>query len=252
MRILLTNDDGINTDGIMALYQELKKFASVLVVAPDSERSSISHAITLANPIWTKKVNRQGKFFGYGVSGTPADCVKIAVSVLLKNKNPDLIISGINLGPNDGCSVFYSGTVAGAREGALMGIPSIAVSLGAFVNPDFTYAAKFTARLAKRVLQFNLPKNTFLSVNVPNRNEKNIKGVRATRQGRVPIHGGFKKLAGPDQQTNFQMTGKAPAIKNDLSVDTYALGHDYVTLTPIHCDSTDYKFLKKLSSLKFD
>ncbi len=116
--ILLTNDDGIYADGIYALFLELKKVAKVTVVAPDAEQSSVGHAITLSHPIWYKKVNRKGNFFGYGISGTPADCVKFAVSVNLKTK-PDLVISGINCGPNDGCSVFYSRTVAGAREGAL-------------------------------------------------------------------------------------------------------------------------------------
>ena len=122
MHILLTNDDGIYAEGIYALYQELKKIAKVSVIAPDSEKSSVGHGITLAHPIWFKKINRKGRFFGYAISGTPADCVKFATSVLLKRK-PDMVVSGINLGPNDGCSVHYSGTVAGAREGALLGIP---------------------------------------------------------------------------------------------------------------------------------
>src|SRR3989338_7858028 len=148
MRILLTNDDGIYADGIYALYLELKKIGTVTVAAPDSERSSVGHGITLAHPIWDKRVNRKGQFFGIGISGTPADCVKFAVAVLLKRK-PDVVVSGINLGHNDGCSVFYSGTVAGAREGALMGIPSLAVSLGTFVNPNFSVVAKYTAKLAK-------------------------------------------------------------------------------------------------------
>src|SRR3990167_9211343 len=114
MKILLTNDDGIYAEGIYALYKELVKVGDVTVVAPDSERSSVGHGITLSHPILFKKVNRKGRFFGYGISGTPADCVKFGVRVVLKRK-PDLLVSGINLGANDGCSVFYSGTVAGAR-----------------------------------------------------------------------------------------------------------------------------------------
>src|SRR3989338_604903 len=152
MRILLTNDDGIYADGIYALYLELKKIGAVTVVAPDSERSSVGHGITLAHPIWDKRVNRKGRFFGIGISGTPADCVKFAVAVILKRK-PDVVVSGINLGHNDGCSVFYSGTVAGVREGALMGIPSIAVSLATFINPDFSFAAQCAAKLTKLSVQ---------------------------------------------------------------------------------------------------
>ena len=133
MYILLTNDDGIYAEGIYSIYAELAKMANVTVVAPESEKSSVGHAITLAHPIWFKRVRRKGQPFGYAVSGTPADCVKFGVNVLMKHK-PDLVISGINLGANDGCSVFYSGTVAGAREGAILGIPSIAVSLATFVD----------------------------------------------------------------------------------------------------------------------
>ena len=166
MRILLTNDDGIYAEGMYALYLELKKLGTVTVVAPDSQKSSVGHGITLAHPIWHTKVNRKGQFFGTGVSGTPADCVKFAIGVLLKNK-PDVIVSGINLGTNDGCSVFYSGTVAGAREGALMGIPSLAISLDTFMEPDFSYAAKCGAKLVKLFGQGKLPKGTFLNVNVP-------------------------------------------------------------------------------------
>ena len=249
MRILLTNDDGIYAEGIFALHQELKKIGSVTVVAPDSERSSVGHGITLAHPIWVNKVRRKGKFFGFGISGTPADCVKFATSVLLKRK-PDLVVSGINLGPNDGCSVFYSGTIAGAREGAILGIPSIAVSLATFINPDFSYAAKFIAKLAKRVPQMQLPKRTFLNVNVPSARVKEIKGVRITTQGTVPIHGSFTKRADPNLRTYYWMTGKPPPIKNDLKVDTYALNKNYITITPVHCDMTDYDFMTQLTKWK--
>src|SRR3989338_5281343 len=159
MKILLTNDDGIYAEGIYALYAELIKVGDVTVVAPDSERSSVGHGITLSHPIWFKKVRRKDKFFGYGISGTPADCVKFAVSVILKQK-PDVVVSGINFGGNEGCSVFYSGTVAGAREGALLGIPSIASSLDTFVDPDFSYGAKFTARLVKKVFKNKIPSGT--------------------------------------------------------------------------------------------
>ena len=246
IKILLTNDDGIYSQGIYALYRELKKIGDVTVVAPDSERSSISHAITLAHPIFVKTIKREGKFFGYGISGTPADCVKLALSVLLKQK-PDLVVSGINLGPNEGCSVIYSGTVAGAREGALLGIPSIAASLATFTNPDFSYAAKFIVTLAKRIPKLRLPKGTFLNVNIPNKPKNQIKGARFTRQGLEPIHGIFTKKKDPHLRDYYWMSGKSPTKEKDVDVDTYALHNDYVTMTPIHCDTTDYKFLKNLS-----
>lgn len=250
MHILLTNDDGIFAEGIYALYQELKKIGKVTVVAPDSEKSSVGHGITLAHPIWHKKIRRKGRFFGYGISGTPADCVKFALAVLLKRK-PDVVVSGINLGPNEGCSVFYSGTVAGAREGALLGIPSLAVSLATFVNPDFSYAAKCGARLAKWAFRQNIPKGTFLNVNVPAVKQKRIKGILATRQCLRPIHGSFRKRRDPNLREYYWMTGKMPFNGKDIRIDSCALRKGYVTVTPVHSDSTDYAFLDVLDAALF-
>ena len=249
MNILLTNDDGIYSEGIYAVYRELKKIGKVTVVAPDSERSSVGHGITLSHPIWYKKVRRKNQFFGYGITGTPADCVKFAVSVILKKK-PDIVVSGINQGGNEGCSVFYSGTVAGAREGALMGIPSIALSLATFVNPDFGYAAKIGAKLVKAAGRERLPPGTFLNVNIPHRNSAQIKGIKITKQGLIPIHGEFNRRVDPNLRQYYWMTGKMPRPRKDLSVDTYALRHDYVTITPIHCDLTNYAYLNELSRWK--
>ena len=249
MKILLTNDDGIYAEGIYSFYKELKKIADVIVVAPDSERSSVGHGITLAHPIWQRKVNRKGKFFGYAISGTPADCVKFGLSVVLKQK-PDLIISGVNQGSNDGCSVFYSGTVAGAREGALVGIPSMAVSLGSFVVPQFEHAAKVGAKLARSIYKKGLPEGTFLNVNVPYIKSGQFKGIKFTRQGKYPIHEIFQKRTDPNLRTYYWMTGKMPPTTKDLEIDTNALRQGYVAVTPVQCDVTDYTFLKRSSSWK--
>ncbi len=249
MEILLTNDDGIYADGIRALYETLKKLGKVTVVAPDTERSSVGHGITLSHPICFSKINRHAEFKGYGISGTPADCVKFAVSVILKRK-PDLVVSGINCGANDGCSVFYSGTVAGAREAALLGIPSMAISLATFVNPNFNPAAQIGFKLAKFLSKANLPPGTFLNVNVPAIPSKQIKGIKVTRQGLIPIHGSFRKRTDPNLRNYYWMTGRMPPPKKNLDVDTYALHHGYVTATPIHCDLTDYSSLQKLSNFK--
>lgn len=250
MLILLTNDDGIYAEGIHAIYKELKKFAKVVVVAPESERSSVGHGITLAHPIFYKKVKYKGQFFGYGITGTPADCVKFGISVILKKK-PDLVVSGINLGQNEGCSVHYSGTVAGAREGALMGVPSLAVSLATFVSPDFSYASKFAAKLVKVVSRYKMPQGTFLNVNIPHKRAKDIKGIKVTQQGRVPIHGAFARREDPNLRKYYWMTGKMPAYRNNHRIDTNALRKNYITITPIRCDLTDYNFLPNLGSWKF-
>lgn len=248
MRILLTNDDGIYAEGIYALYLELKKLGKVTVVAPDSEKSAVGHSITLAYPIVCKKVKRKGKFFGYGVSGTPADCVKFAVGVLLKQK-PDVVVSGINQGPNDGCSVFYSGTVAGAREGALFGIPSVAVSLATFVNPDFSYAARCAAVITKKFSRQSFSARTFLNVNVPNLPASKIKGIRVTRQATVPIHGTFHKRRDPHLRDYYWLSGKVSLKRKDNTIDTYALNNNYVTVTPIRSDSTDDAVLDRLNEI---
>lgn len=245
MHILLTNDDGIYAEGIYALYLELKKIGKVTVVAPDVERSSVGHGITLAHPIWQKKVNRRNTFFGYGISGTPADCVKFAIGVIFKRK-PDMVVSGINLGPNDGCSVFYSGTVAGAREGALLGIPSMAISLDTFINPDFSYAAKCGARLARIMAKDGIRKGTFLNVNVPNVKRSLIRGIRATHQGLIPIHGSFRRRTDPNWRHYYWMTGRLPHRGADERTDSKALHRRFVTVTPLCSDLTDYTYFQQL------
>jgi len=250
MKILLTNDDGIYADGLYSLYSELKKVGDCLVVAPDGQKSSVGHGITLNMPIWCKKFHRKGKLFGYAISGTPADCVKFGVSVLLE-RPPDVVVSGINLGDNDGCSVFYSGTVAGAREGALLGIPSIAVSLATFVDPDFAYAAKCAAGLVRRLKTFRMPRGTFLNVNVPAKPPTGIKGVKLTRQGKDPIHGHFHKRKDPHGKEYYWLSGKPPFKLTDDNADTIALRKGFVTVTPIHVDSTDYVTLEAIQDWKF-
>ena len=248
MKILLTNDDGIYASGIYAIYQELVKFADVTVVAPEHEQSSVGHGITLFYPLFVRRISRKDKFFGYAVSGKPADCVKLGVEIILKGKKPDLVISGINFGNNDGCSVFYSGTVAGAREGALNGIDSMALSLDSNENPDFSQSAKIGVRLTKLVYKNKLPKGTFLNVNIP---PKKIKGILSTYQGAEPIHGHFKKRRNPHEKNYFWMTGKNPKHVNNNTVDTYALKNGYATVTPVHCSLTDERFLDTLRTWKF-
>ncbi len=239
MHVLLTNDDGIYAKGIEAIYKELIKFADVTVVAPESEQSSVGHGITLYHPLFAKKVHRNNKLFGYAVSGKPADCVKFATEIIL-TKKPDLVVSGINFGGNDGCSVFYSGTVAGAREGAMLGIKSLAISLNCDDDPNFAKSAKIGAQLAKLIYNNSMPHGTFLNVNIP---QGKVKGIRFTRQGTEPIHGKFETRQSPSLKNYYWMTGTNPPYQPDHSVDTYALHHGYATVTPIHCDLTDYTFL---------
>src|SRR3989338_5712100 len=168
MDILLTNDDGIYAKGIEVLAGALRKIASVTVVAPDHERSAAGHTITLWDPLRVTEVDRNGTFFGYAVDGTPADCVKIAVQRLMRRK-PDLVVSGINLGPNTGANVIYSGTVSAALEGAVLGIPSMAVSLTTFRHPRFAVAAQVARAICLKLPALHLPPQVVLNINVPNR-----------------------------------------------------------------------------------
>jgi len=180
LRILLTNDDGINAPGLYALYKEMKKHGKVYIVAPDSEKSAVGHAITLSDPLRVENFYKNGEFYGYAVNGTPSDCVKIAYWAL--EITPDILISGINLGSNTGINIIYSGTVSAATEGMFLNIPSFAISLTTFTNPDFTIAARFAARLSKIILKHGLPKGTLLNVNVPAvESEDQIAGVMITR-----------------------------------------------------------------------
>jgi len=249
MKILLTNDDGIYADGIYALYKELKKIGQVIVVAPDTQKSSVGHAITLFNPLGYKKITIKGRFSGYAVSGMPADCVKLALKVILKKK-PDLVVSGINLGPNDGCSVFYSGTIGAAREGSLYGIPSIAVSLDTFTKPNYLAAAKFTTKLAKKVSANGIPKGIFLNVNVPNLPHSKIKGVRITQQELEPFKTIFLKKNDKSNQNLYWMSCEMPRLSKMVKSDTHALAGDFISVTPLQNDLTNYEFMQGLQEWK--
>lgn len=247
LRILLSNDDGINAPGLAALHHEICKIADVTVVAPDSEKSAVGHAITLSDPLRVWNFQKDGRFFGYAVNGTPADCVKIACWALLKEK-PDLIISGINLGSNSGINAIYSGTVSAATEGTILRVPSFAISLTTYVDPDFSYAAQFARRLALQVRERGLPEGTLLNVNVPPVPATKIAGVRVTRQGKSTYLEHFDKRTDPANRIYYWLAGKKVEVEEDLNVDDYAIKQDMVSITPLRFDLTDYEFLAELSS----
>ncbi|MFQ5750748.1 MAG: 5'/3'-nucleotidase SurE [bacterium] len=247
IKILLTNDDGINAPGLAALYRQLKQIGEVTVVAPDSERSAVGHAITLSDPLRVWNYEKNGEFFGYAVNGTPADCVKIAHWALLENK-PDLLVSGINLGSNTGINVIYSGTVSAATEGTILNIPSFAISLTTYTNADFTYAAKFARKLAIKVLEKGLPEGTFLNVNVPPVLEEEIQGVEITRQGRANYRERFDKRVDPQNRVYYWLTGKKVQLENDLTIDDCAIMNNKVSITPLHYELTNKSYLDELKT----
>jgi 5'-nucleotidase len=252
MKILLTNDDGIYAEGIKALYLALAELGDITVVAPDAERSAVGHAITLSDPLRVKEVNRGGKFFGYAITGTPADCVKIAIRAILKER-PDIVVSGINLGPNVGYSVLYSGTVSGATEGAILGIPSIAISLGTFDKPDYSYAAMFANKMVRLILENKgLPQGTLLNINIPAVPQDQIKGVRIVKQSKRAIEERFDKREDPRKRTYYWLTGEVIESDGMDDADIETLRNNYVSITPIHCDMTDYDFMSIIKTWKFE
>ena len=247
-RILLTNDDGIYSQGILALHKKIRSLGEVTVVAPDAERSAQGHAITLSVPLRVNEARRDGKFFGHAISGTPADCVKIALMSIMKNKKPDLIISGVNRGPNLGVNVLYSGTVSGATEGAILGVPSFAVSLNSFKWENFQAAVDFSHKLAKMMLDKKLPVNTLLNVNVPALPKSKIKGVRITRQGMSTFYKeDYDRREDPNRRVYYWLCSYKAAVSGDELVDAVAVRDGHISITPLHYDMTDYKDLEILS-----
>jgi len=251
LRILISNDDGIDAPGIYALAKELKKIGEVTVVAPDKQQSAVGHAITMNYPLRVSKFYKDNEFFGYAVEGTPADCTKLAIRSLCKVK-PDILVSGINHGSNTAINIIYSGTVSAATEGTILGIPSIAVSLATWDDPDFSYAAKFSRKLAAFVAKKGLPAGTLLNVNVPNVREKDIRGVKITRQGKTRWDDNFELRRDPNNKEHYWLAGKLSIIDHASDTDEIAVLNKYVSITPIHYELTDYATLKKIRQWKLD
>ncbi|MEK6755442.1 MAG: 5'/3'-nucleotidase SurE [Bacteroidota bacterium] len=243
LNILVSNDDGIDAPGIFALVQELKKIGSVTVVAPDKQQSAVGHAITMNFPLRAKEFKKNGVFFGYAVEGTPADSVKLAVKALLREK-PDLLVSGVNHGANTAISIIYSGTVSAATEGTILGIPSIAISLTTYGPPDFRYAAKFARKLALVVAKKGLPEGTLLNVNVPPVPEKEIRGVVVTRQGKAIWNDAFEIRRDPANKEYYWLTGALEDSDEGIDFDQSAVRNNYISVTPIHYDLTDYALIE--------
>lgn len=245
IKILLTNDDGINAPGLQALYKEMKKYGQVYIVAPDSEKSAVGHAITLSDPLRVQNFYKNDEFFGYAVNGTPADCAKIAYWAL--DINPDLLISGINLGSNTGINIIYSGTVSAATEGMFLNIPSFAISLTTFTNPNFDIAARFAGKLSQIILEKGLPGGTLLNVNVPAvAHEDEIMGVMVTRQGKAMYHEEFDKRTDPHNRVYYWLTGQKVKLETEPDVDDRAILNKKISITPVHFDLTNYGFLEEL------
>jgi len=247
MRILISNDDGIYANGIGALRKALEEVADeVYVVAPDRERSACGHGITVTRPIRAKIHHfKSGKAKGWVVDGTPADCVKLGLEALLENP-PDLVVSGINLGPNLRTDVLYSGTVSAAFEGIINHVPALAVSLAAWDNVDYTAAANFMKEFVPLVIANPLDLGILLNINVPP--DYDGRGVKITRLARRRYINVFDKRVDPRGQIYFWMAGEPHNLdEDDPETDAAAVKSGYISVTPLGLDLTDYAFRKKMA-----
>jgi 5'-nucleotidase len=246
VRILVTNDDGIKAEGIKQLVSALKSLGEIYVIAPESEKSACGHGITVHHPIKVKKIYFSQDIEAWSVSGTPADCVKLGITTLLKVK-PDIVVSGINKGPNLGTDVLYSGTVSGAIEGILHGIPAMAISLNSFSSEDFTGAKIVAQKLCQEMLNKNLAPDTLLNVNVPAISDKEIKGFKVTKLGERKYINNFEHRTDPRGNDYYWLAGQVvPPDKEDEDLDVVAISNNYVSVTPIHFDLTNYRIMKQI------
>lgn len=247
MRVLLTNDDGIYAKGIEALYESLSREHDVTVVAPETEQSAVGHAITWLNPLRVASVQRNGKFFGYALNGTPADCVKIGITELLR-PIPDVVVSGINAGANVGVNLIYSGTVSAATEAAVLGVPGVAVSIDGYKAKDYSGATSFVLKILKHIEAEGLPEGVLLNVNVPNIPAGEIRGARVTHQGSMRTLEGYDRRIDPRGHVYYWLRNSAVKPDTNSFADSQAIAEHFISVTPIHHDLTHYEFLDSLKA----
>jgi len=248
MRVLLTNDDGISSRGLHVLVHAFAGVAETFVVAPEHERSATGHAITLHKPLRAVPARIPSSAVkAWSTNGTPADCVALGLLELLPAR-PDVVVSGINVGPNIGRDLTYSGTVSGAMEAVIFGVPGIAVSIGEFRNPFFDVAATFSVRLAQTILEHSLPEDTLLNVNLPNLPAAEIAGVEITRQSARRYIGRVDKRTDPRGRPYYWLTGEPAARSEEEGTDTWALAHGRISVTPISLDMTNTRVVEALKT----
>jgi 5'-nucleotidase len=244
--ILICNDDGFDARGIQVLERALASLGEVTVVAPDAEQSASSHSLTVRRPIDVKQVDARH----YRVVGTPTDAIVLALQVLLDHR-PDLIVSGINHGPNMGEDVQYSGTVAAAAEGTILGVPSIAISALQRSVANEEVNGKFARIVVERALSEGLPKDVLLNVNIPNPDVAPIKGLRITKLGSRHYENFIEPGRGPLQKS-YTIGGREPVWRDDDGSDISAVRLGYVSVTPLHLDPTHYRAIVEMERWRFE
>ena len=239
--ILVTNDDGVHSPGIIALYKAMKSLGDVYIVAPDRERSAAGHSLTLHRPLKAEEIREHV----FSVNGTPTDCVTLGINKLLPRK-PDLVVSGINRGANLGDDITYSGTVSAAIEGTIFGIPSIAFSLISDKHYHYETATFFTKRIASYVLEHSLPFDTLLNVNFPNISKGEIRGIKLTRQGKRIYENSIQETFNPWGEKYYWIGGGRTFWEHGDEADMEAVQENYISITPIHLDLTNHGALSFL------
>ena len=241
-RILLSNDDGVTSEGLSALADALSHLGEVYTVAPDRDQSASSHSLTLTRPLRMEKISERK----FSVDGTPTDCINLAVNGILKDGKPDLVVSGINTAANMGDDITYSGTVSATMEATLLKIPSIAVSMNAKKDFVFQTGAHYARLVAELVLQTGLPEDTLLNVNVPNLPLGRVKGIRITRQGKRVYKTPIVEKTDPRGKKYYWIGGdKLDSVRIENS-DIESVEDGYVSVTPIKLDMTDYAYMEEL------
>lgn len=250
MKILISNDDGITATGIKVLSEALAQEHDVYVVAPDRERSAAGHSLTLQTPLRVEELeNKNGIKRIFVTTGTPGDCVKIGINALLeKNELPDIVISGINHGPNLGSEILYSGTVSCAMEGAMIGYPSIAVSLAGlkFEPDDFRFAGKFMLALLHKLKTFKFPPKTILNVNIPALEEEDIGGVAITELGGKLFTNTYEKRIDPRGKVYYWLAGELINVPAHTRTDISAIKNNKISITPVTYEMTSTSLINSL------
>ena len=236
--ILVTNDDGVHSPGIIALSKAMKNLGDIYIVAPDRERSAAAHSLTMHRPLKAEEIREHV----FSVNGTPTDCVTLGINKLLPER-PHLIVSGINKGANLGDDITYSGTVAAAIEGTIFGIPSIAFSLLANKHYHFETGSFFASKIADYVLTHSLPYDTLLNVNIPNKHKQEIQGIQLTRQGKRIYENSIQEMLNPWGEKHFWIGGGKMYWEHGEDTDMEAVQRDFVSITPIHLDLTNHSAL---------
>jgi 5'-nucleotidase len=249
--ILVVNDDGITAPGIKALMETMQEIGKVVVVAPDSPQSGMGHAITIGKPLRLDQVDLYEGFETYRCSGTPVDCVKLAVNIIFKGKKPNLCVSGINHGLNNSINILYSGTMSAAVEGAIESIPSIGFSLDDYtLQADFSHCLKYVKEIALQVLEHPMPTATLLNVNFPKGGD--LKGIKVCRQAQAKWAEEFDKRTDPHGRPYYWLTGEFQLNDQGEDTDVWALQHNYVSVVPVQFDMTSHHTIPVLNSWKFN